>query len=144
MYVRGILIDPITETVSEMYIQPNLEGLKYALSIDPQFSGLVERVSVARSEDMWICEEGNLAPGRLVFSLGGHTFAGAAIILAHDDEGESVSSRLPLELIIGLVQWTNLETTGDFGEPREYVTEHPVLGKVPVYEGGKPIYQERV
>lgn len=145
MYSRAIIINPEKQEISEFYLEPTLEGMKYALrAMDPHFSGMVECVGIARGEDLWIDEEGCLSPGRAAFTFGPHTFAGACLILAHDDEGDSVSSKLPFDLIRALVKWTNLETTGEFGLGREYVADHPIFGKTPVIEGGKPIYQERV
>lgn len=143
--IRCILINPYSRIVSEAYITPGLEGMKYAMeNCDKDFSGWVERVSVTDTEDLWLDEEGCLSPHRPVFELGSGRFAGACLILANDGEGETVSSRLPLGLIQAKVRWTNLETTGDFGEPKEYVTDHPTLGpNTAVYEGGKPIYRER-
>lgn len=142
--VRAILIDPYAKVVSEVFVMPDLAGMKFALKgADTAFAGYVERVSVSDADDMWLDEEGCLSAHRPVFELGTGNFAGAALILAHDDDGESVGTRLSVSLVAAAVKWTSLETTGDFGESREYVTDHPVLGVVPVYEGGKPIYQER-
>ena len=147
--LRGILINPIDREVSEIFIASGLEGLKYALSADPAFSGMVECVGLGPNLDLWICEEGNLHEGRPVFALKGNAdsmhVSGAAILLCNGGEGECQSVPAGLvDAVLKSVSWTNLETTGDFGEPREYVIDHPIMGpNCPVFEGGKPIYRER-
>lgn len=147
---RCILISPLARTVSEVYIANGLEGMYYALeNTDPAFSGMVECVNLGqrdvRGVDAWIDEESNLSDGRPVFSFGGKIFfAGAVLILDNDGEGETISTELTVARVESMIDWTDLETTGDFGEPREYITDHPLLGpNTSVYEGGKPIYRER-
>lgn len=149
--IRGVLINPVNRTVDEVFIPGIIDGIYSALRTDPQFtSGIAECFGLSSSFDLWIDEEGNLSPGREVWQLkikgrDGQPlrFAGAAVILCHDDAGESVSCPSSLEAITSIVEWTNLETTGAFGEGREYETDHPILGRVRVFEGGKPIYRER-
>lgn len=139
--LRSILICPAMQTVCEVYITSGLEGIYYALGkTDPMFSGVVECVQVGRKADLWICEEANLHEGRPVWSFCENKFAGSALILYHNDEGESVSvpDFITPEVIQAAIQWTDLETTGDFSEP--HYEDHPESF---VYVMGKPIYRER-
>lgn len=142
--LRAILISPLDRTISELYIMPGLEGLYYTLGkADSAFSGMVEHVQAGRKTGLWIDEEGVLSEGRPVFKLGPQYFAGPALLLGDDGEGDSCDCPVPLPIAQMAVEWTSLETTGDFGPSREYTTEHPIFGKIPVIEGGQPIYRER-
>lgn len=150
---RAILINPIIRTTCEVYIEPTIDGMYYALGkTDAMFSGMVECVNLGQREnrgvDCWIDEEGALSEGRAVFVIGNEDanmqpLAGCALIIDNDGEGNTVGTKLTVETVGQLVTWTNLETTGDFGPGREYETEHPIFGKIPVIEGGKPLYRER-
>lgn len=143
--LRAFLIDPNDRSISELYIHDGLEGLQFALGMDRRFSGYVECVRLGQRADLWIDEEGALTEGRPVWTFAGNAFAGAALILYNDGEGNgaSVPDNITLRIIAAGVEWTKLETTGDFGPAREYVTNHPILGpNTPVYEGGKPIYRD--
>ena len=148
--VRGLLISPYMQTVCEVFVTPDLEGMCYALGkTDAMFSGYVERFNLAQKGDhgvdAWLDEDGCLSEGRPVFKLCGQPFAGSVLILDNDSEGECVGTNFPLEFLKASVEWTALETSGDFTEGREYTTDHPIMGKdTPAYEAGKPIYRERV
>lgn len=67
--MRGILINPCNRTITEIEVQPGLEGLYEALRADPSFSDVVELVRLAPGLDLWIDEEGNLSAGRPVWNL---------------------------------------------------------------------------
>lgn len=140
--LRAIVICPSPRLIIGQQIEPGLEGMYAALrEADSAFSGLVEHISLGPNIDLWIDEESNLSEGRPVWELiGGHKFAGAALILCSNAEGESVSCPIPIETVMKTVSWTTLETTGDFTEGREY--QDPKYGFV--IEGGKPIYREHV
>lgn len=150
---RALLIDPHTRTVREMFVETGIDGMYYALGqADKDFSGMVECVNLAqipvRGIDAWMDEEANLTEGRPVFHIMGDegtklTFAGFVLVLDNDGEGESIGTEIETGRLAAQIVWTDLETTGEFGPSREYVTEHPIFGKCPVYEGGKPVYRER-
>lgn len=138
---RCILINPAMRTVCEVYIASGLEGMYYALGkTDAMFSGVVECVQVGRKADLWIDEESNLHEGRPVWDFCGTTFSGSALVLYHDDEGESVSvpDFITPEAVAAGITWTDLETSGDFSAPH---SEDGPAGFV--YVMGKPIYRER-
>ena len=147
--VRALLISPYMQTVCEVFATPDLEGMRYALEkTDAMFSGYVECFNLAQKGDhgvdAWLDEESNLSEGRPVFHVGPYTFSGSVLILDNDGEGECTGTNFPGEKLSRSVKWTDLETTGDFTEGREYTMDHPILGKnTPVYEGGKPVYRER-
>lgn len=138
---RAILISPHMQTVCEVYIASGLEGMYYALGkTDAMFSGTVECVQVGRKADLWIDEESNLMAGRSVWDFCGSKFSGSALILYHDDEGESVSvpDCITPEVVQAGITWTDLETSGDFSAPHSEDGSHGF-----VYVMGQPIYRAR-
>ena len=136
--LNAILINPVTRTVTAATIESSLQGMYAALAADPAWSGTIERISVDQIHDLWIDENGCLEPGRPVFLLQNHPFAGVGMILSHDDAGESRDCSLPLDDIVRRVVWTDLETTGDFTEG--YSEETPSSF---VYVAGRPIFRKR-
>jgi hypothetical protein len=150
--MRAILINPVTRAVTPIDVTSGFDSERglyaHMKAADPGFtSNMVELVRLSASPrlDLWIDEEGALTDGREVWKLAGSDqhFAGAAILLAADEEGNSTDCFIPAYRVAQVVEWTNLETTGDFGPSREYEAESEMLGKHWVYEGGKAIYRER-
>lgn len=150
--IRCLVINPYSRTFSELYIEKGLEGLRYALGSDPMFSGMVECVNLAqlpeRGIDLWCDEESNLSEGRPVFEIKERTFgeakfSGVCIILDNDGNGETDSTDFLLKNLDLIIHWTDLETTGEFGEGCSREVEIEGFGKVPVFEGGKPVYRGR-
>lgn len=143
--IIGIFIDPINHTVSQVSVKRGLIGLREALGRDPQFSGMVEHVSLGEHVGLWIDEEGNLSEGREVWKLRDSTqhYAGAALILTDTPEGDSEDCHIPVGVVASHVEFTDLETTGRFTEPAEYEEVHPVFGKVWAYHAGEPIHRQR-
>jgi hypothetical protein len=124
--MRGILINPCNRTITEVTVQAGLDGLYSQMQNDPAFSGTVELVKLSPIADLWIDEEGNLSGGRPVWHLIGasgepHPFAGAALILGNDGEGDSAPLHrgVTLEVVKKLAHWSDLVTTGDFTAPSE-------------------------
>jgi hypothetical protein len=136
--LNAIIINPVTRTVTAEKIESSLQGMYAALAVDPAWSGTIERVSVDQVHDLWIDENGCLEPGRPVFLLHDHPFAGVAMILSHDDEGDARDCGLPLADIAGRVEWTNLETSGDFTEGHSEEAPNSF-----VYVAGRPIFRRR-
>jgi hypothetical protein len=150
--MRAVLINPVNQTVTEIDVTSPLDSAAgmyaHMKAADPGFvSNMVECVSLGPNVDLFLDEEGALEAGRAVWRLQGSDqgFAGPGILICSDEEGETIALHRAISLAgaIQVVQWTNLETTGDFGEGREYETDHPIFGKTTVLEGGKPIYRER-
>ncbi len=135
--MRAILINPYDQTVTEIDTTGLCDGMGgfYAIltKADPMFcSALVERIQMGTTVDVWFDEEANLTDGRPVFQFtGGQQISGAAILLAHDDGGASapLPDWLTLERVAASVEWTELVTSGDFGEATTKDVDHPVFGK---------------
>lgn len=137
-HLNAIIINPVTRSVTAQKIESTLQAMYAALAVDPAWSGTIERVGLDRTHDLWIDDNGCLAPGRPVFVLHNHPFAGAGMILSHDREGKSRDCLIPLAEIERRVAWTDLETTGEFTKG---YGEDTANGFIIV--AGWPIYRQR-
>lgn len=133
-----IIIDPAEWTVTAQKVEPTLQAMYAALAVDPFWSGTIARVALDRTHDLWIDDNGCLAPARPVFLIHNRPIAGAAMILSHDEDGESAECMIPLAEIVRRVAWTNLETTGEF--TKGYGED--MAGGF-LYVTGWPIYRQR-
>lgn len=137
--MRAILINPFDKTISEIEISDDWREINRVLaSVNPLYSGHFDVVRVTDSEGVYVDDEGMLAEGTPVFQWGDYPLAGAGLILACDESGESVSTAFDMTDVRANVTFPDLETTGDFGPSREYETEAGF-----VFEGGKPILRAR-
>lgn len=95
--MRGVLIDPTAKTVTDVQIKKDTyKRIGEAIRCDT-----ITCTSVSSQDDLWLDDEGLLTRPNPhgYFKLGGHLFAGVGLILSHDDEGNSVSTRIPLALV---------------------------------------------
>ena len=136
--LNTLIIDPAEWTVTAQKIGPTLQAMYAALAVDPAWSGTMARVALDQMHDLWIDDNGCLAPGRPIFLIHHRPIAGAALILSHDEEGESCDCMIPLAEVVRRTAWTGLETTGDFAKG---YGEDTVGGFLCV--AGWPIYRQR-
>jgi hypothetical protein len=97
--VRGILINPFDQTVKDVNILGNIQDI-YLLTDCTTF----DVVRLSESDDMYVDDEGLLKDNRY-FSWSGRNFAGKALIMGHDDEGNSISTTYDLQEVIDRVEW---------------------------------------
>jgi len=97
--VRGILLNPFDQTVKEVNILGNIQDI-YLLTECTTF----DVVRLSESDDMYVDDEGLLKDNRY-FSWSGRNFAGKALIMGHDDEGNSISTTYDLQEVIDRVEW---------------------------------------
>jgi hypothetical protein len=97
--VRGILINPFDQTVKDVNILGNIQDI-YLLTDCTTF----DVVRLSESDDMYVDDEGLLKDNRY-FSWSGRNFAGKALIMGHDDEGNSISTTYDLHEVIDRVEW---------------------------------------
>ena len=147
--MRAILINPYTQTVSEVDTNGDINGETgfYELlgKADRLFSNMVECVRVGTNVDLWIDEEANLTDGRPVFELvDAMHMGGAALLLCNDGEGNCIGlpPQFTLDLVKSKVIWTELMTTGDFGETVEHDIVHPTFGPMREIIQGQPIHRK--
>jgi hypothetical protein len=99
--LRAILIDPIAQHIDEIHIEPGLASIRSALRCD-----MIDIVQLGRDADLFVDDEGRLVEDQRCFSLpGAEIIAGRALILASDEEGETIGTRIPLAPIQAMVRW---------------------------------------
>ena len=89
--IKAILIDPFTETVSQVtLVDTKLQTLKHLIECE-----IITMAGLADGVDMILDDEGLLKDSEFQayfkFGIGSQPFAGKALIVGTDDEGETVS-----------------------------------------------------
>jgi hypothetical protein len=91
MMARAILIDPFTETVSQVtLVDTKLQTLRTLIDCE-----IITMTGLADGVDMILDDEGLLKDSNsqayFKFGIGSQPFAGKALIVGTDDEGDTVS-----------------------------------------------------
>jgi hypothetical protein len=91
MMARAILIDPFTETVSQVtLVDTKLQTLRTLIDCD-----IITIASLANGVDMILDDEGLLKDSKsqayFKIGIGSQPFAGKALVVGTDDEGDTVS-----------------------------------------------------
>ena len=97
--MKGILINPFDETIKEVMYSGNFREI-YDL-IDCRTFTVVRLNNV---DDMFVDDEGLLIDNRY-FTIVNKNYAGRALIMSHDDEGDTVGTELTVQDIESVVQW---------------------------------------
>ena len=97
--MRAILLNPFDQTVKEVVYTGDFRDI-YSLIACTTF----DVVRLSESDDMYVDDEGLLKDNRY-FSWSGRNFAGKALIMGHDDEGNSISTTYDLQEVIDRVEW---------------------------------------
>jgi hypothetical protein len=141
--MRAILIDPVSETVSEVEYNGDYKHI-YELCGFECFTV----IDLGKGETLFIDDEGLLKEQEHFFALEGplwaypQPLAGRGLILGTDDDGESVATKLTLEAIRENVKWRKLLVAG-FTPPRTYEDDDTPLGRATVIDSGRPIFIQR-
>jgi len=101
--MKAILINPHEETITEVEYSGNYKEI-YSLIDCRTF----DCVRITPNEDMYIDDEGLLMNNQRYFTLLGtglNNFAGKALLLSHDDEGETTATNWTLQEVKNMVQW---------------------------------------
>ena len=100
--MKGILINPFDETIKEVVYTGNIQEI-YDL-IDCRTFDVVR---LNNRDDMYIDDEGLLIDNRYFTLLGTglNNFAGKALLLSHDDEGETTATNWTLQRVKDMVEW---------------------------------------
>lgn len=115
--LRGIFIDPTTQSVSEVLVDKHVDSY-IAKQIGSEY---IDRVVVSNDlnsgygDDLWIDDEGALVqPNEYgYFKLGPHYFAGKGLILSFNDEGETLGTNLPVALVRETCSWPTFDELPD-------------------------------
>jgi len=97
--MKAILINPFEETITEVEYTGDYKQI-YDLIDCRTF----DCVRLCESDDLYVDDEGLLKDNRY-FSWSGRNFAGKGLILAHNDEGESVGTTYDLHEVVDRVEW---------------------------------------
>lgn len=143
--MRAILIDPEAKTISEFDLPT---GYEHILStIDAELFTGVDLGEVAEKGDitMYVDDEGHLHPGKAVFFIAGHAIAGKGVVTLTDEEGETVAlpPSVSVEQIQAQVEFSEQESTGEFGPSSEGYIDHPLFGRMFQVIGGQPVLAPR-
>tara|TARA_R110001606_G_C14974028_1_gene603541 strand:- start:167 stop:517 length:351 start_codon:yes stop_codon:yes gene_type:complete len=108
--MKGILINPLDKTIKEVVYTGDFREI-YDLVDCRTF----DCVMVDSENDMYIDDEGLYVDDQKYFRMVelGANYAGKALVLGHDDEGETISTTLTLQMVKDVVQWlpkTHFET----------------------------------
>jgi len=98
--MKAVYIDPYDETVSEIDYNGDYKEI-YNLIGCRTF----DCVRLDDTNDMYVDDEGLLRNPNRYFKYGEHTIAGNGLILAHNDEGESVGTELSSDDVYKKVQF---------------------------------------
>jgi len=116
--MRAVLIDPFASTITEVDYDGDYKSI-YGLISGPNHYGdeiAVDTFDVVGGwgpkgrDDLYVDDNGLFQSGQVFFTLDGYhqPLAGRALVLSHDDEGESIASDLDLDWARARVKfWTD-------------------------------------
>ena len=98
--MKGILINPFDETIKEVIYTGDFREI-YDLVDCTTF----DVVNIYDTQDMYVDDEGLLINNQRFFSINGRNYAGKGLLLSHDDEGETTSTNLDLQMVQDMIEW---------------------------------------
>jgi len=98
--MKGILINPFDTTIKEVVYTGDFREI-YDLIGCRTF----DCVRLYETQDMYIDDEGLLIDNQMYFTMNDRVYAGKGLLLSHDDEGESTSTNLDLQMVEDMVEW---------------------------------------
>jgi hypothetical protein len=118
--MRAVVIDPWDKRVYATDRPAfNLEEMYHVLSGPEPFRPCcdINSVRLGRDQMLWVDGEGLLIPDVPIWRLRGYggSLAGIGLILGITEAGNNKASLLDVEHVAAMIQWTNLQTTGDLG-----------------------------
>jgi hypothetical protein len=129
--LRGILIDSVTESITEVTHNGDYREIYKFLS-DPENGYNVDTFTVVYIDErnvIFVDDNGLLTNPRHFFAWRGYPqpLAGRGLILGSDAEGETIGTRISLEKVKKNVAFTNkLRVAGH--RTTESTMDHPLLG----------------
>jgi hypothetical protein len=114
--MRAILINPDTRTITEIETKGDLNAMHGALTRPGcARNDDINAVRITPHDDLWVDGEGLLKPDVPVFRLRGyhHPLAGRGLILGNDGYGKSIGTKIAIERLHDIIQWTDQFTTGE-------------------------------
>lgn len=97
--MKGILINPFDETIKEVEVTNDYKDI-YVLIECSTF----DVVRISDEDDMFIDDEGLLKDNRY-FRIAGRNYAGRALLLSHNEDGDTMGTTFPMEDLEHLVDF---------------------------------------
>lgn len=98
--MKAILINPFDQTIKETEYTGDYREI-YSLVECRTF----DCVRLTDMQDMYIDDEGLFIDNQRYFSIEGRNYAGKALLLSHDDEGETKATNWTLQEAKDMVEW---------------------------------------
>ena len=98
--MKGILINPHDETIKEVVYTGDFREI-----YDIVDCRTFDVVNIYGTQDMYVDDEGLLINNQRYFSINGRNYGGKGLLLSHDDEGETTSTNLDLQMVQDMVQF---------------------------------------
>lgn len=147
--MRAILINPYQRTITEV-VDPDLQAdtrrqyrAIYRHLTEPGIHAvdLFSIIQIEEAESMFVDDEGLMGAGHHCFQIWGRgaPIAGRALIMGFDHRGDNASSRMTIDAVEKTVTFMNSETTGELAPFRRAYIDHPRLGRILSYIGGRPV-----
>ena len=92
--MKAILINPFDETIKEVVYSGNYHEIYYLTDCTT-----FDVVRLSETDDMYIDDEGLLKSSNRYFTIFDNNFAGKALLLGHDQEGETTDTTFTVEQI---------------------------------------------
>lgn len=107
--LKAILIDPFTKTVTDYSVERDFRAIYAAIGRD-----CFDCVMLPDNHAMYVDDEGLYRKDQAFFELGGKgPFAGKALILGNDREGDSIDCSITTGTILKNIVWRpHIEVTG--------------------------------
>lgn len=97
--MRAILIDPDTETISEVDYNGDYRQIHKLIE-----ASCFDLARIDACNSIYVDDEGMLV-GKKIFAYEGYPLAGKGLVLGVDDEGNSISPSLTLDQVKQAVRW---------------------------------------
>ena len=107
--IKGVLIDPISKTVSDIEIENNLTGMQHAIG-----DRHIELVRISNREDLYVDEEGLFVEDQEFFVITGDTgnqvpLAGKGLVIGSTPAGNNKSTKLTAIEVRNMVEFHSRE-----------------------------------
>lgn len=137
---QAFLIDPVAQSITEVTYTGHYTNIYTHLGID---TFTVVDLGFDNGDAVFVDDEGLLKSDQRFFQIDGYPqpIAGRGLVLGTDEEGESVTPKITLSKLKGLISWVrpDLELQGFEPIPEDTVIHDPILGDMPVI-GHTPVF----
>jgi hypothetical protein len=136
--MRGILVDPVLQTFTEVEYNGDIKEIYAFIEADP-----FDIVRLDEYTTMFVDDEGLLRqpPPEQFMVVNGQPLAGKGLILGSDDRGETIGTIMPITGAKDIISFQRLNFDGFEPYPEGATVDHPILGVVPLI-GSRPRFSK--